>query len=164
MPLLPFQFVRYSQATNIATFHAAREGGSRQCAYSKYVIQPWMKNIHGKIVVSFASLRMISRHFDDPFQVIPNGVECAQFAEATPLPEYLDGKRNILYLGRLEKRRGIEGRADDDPAAVRRRLEAYRAQTAPVLDWYEARGGVTRIPAVGTVDAIAGRVRAALGA
>jgi phosphatidylinositol alpha-mannosyltransferase len=107
MPLLPFQFVRYSQATNIATFHAAREGGSRQYAYSKFVIQPWMKNIDGKIVVSFASLRMISRHFDDDFHVIPNGVECAQFAEAAPLPGYLDGKRNILYLGRLEKRKGL---------------------------------------------------------
>ena len=107
MPLLSFQFVRYSQATNIATFHAAREGGSRPYAYSKFIIQPWMKNIHGRIVVSFASRRMISRHFDDDFHVIPNGVECAQFAEATPLPEYLDGKRNILYLGRLEKRKGL---------------------------------------------------------
>src|SRR5690606_14721920 len=42
-------------------------------------------------------------------------------------------------LGRLEKRRGIEGRADDDPAAVERRLAAYRESTAPVLAWYEAR-------------------------
>ena len=50
MPLLPFQFVRYSQATNIATFHAAREGGSRPYAYAKFIIQPWMKNIHGRIV------------------------------------------------------------------------------------------------------------------
>ncbi len=66
-------------------------------------------------------------------------------------------------LGRLEKRRTIEGRADDDPAAVQRRLVAYREQTAPVLAWYEARGGVTRIPAVGTVDGIAGQVRDAVG-
>lgn len=67
-------------------------------------------------------------------------------------------------LARLEKRRTVEGRADDDPQAVQRRLTAYREQTAPVLAWYEARGGVTRIPAVGTVEAIAGRVREALGA
>ena len=62
-------------------------------------------------------------------------------------------------LGRLDKRRGVEGRADDDPAAVATRLAAYRQQTAPVLAWYEARGGVSRIDAVGTVDAIASRVR-----
>jgi adenylate kinase len=67
-------------------------------------------------------------------------------------------------LGRLEKRRGIEGRADDDPKAVARRLTAYREQTAPVLDWYRTRGGVVKIPAVGSVEAIAARVNAALGA
>lgn len=66
-------------------------------------------------------------------------------------------------LSRLERRRGIEGRADDDPAAVGRRLAAYRASTAPVLAWYEARAGVTRIPAVGAIDEVADRVRAALG-
>ncbi|HXE57603.1 MAG TPA: adenylate kinase [Gemmatimonadales bacterium] len=66
-------------------------------------------------------------------------------------------------LGRLEKRRRIEGRADDDPQAVATRLRTYREQTAPVLAWYEQRGGVRRIPAVGTVDEVAARVRAALG-
>jgi adenylate kinase len=66
-------------------------------------------------------------------------------------------------LARLERRRSIEGRADDDPAAVATRLRAYREQTAPVLAWYEARGGVRRVPAVGTVDEIAARVTRALG-
>jgi adenylate kinase len=66
-------------------------------------------------------------------------------------------------LARLDRRRSIEGRADDDPAAVATRLRAYREQTAPVLAWYEARGGVSRIPAVGTIEEIAARVRRALG-
>jgi adenylate kinase len=66
-------------------------------------------------------------------------------------------------LARLERRREIEGRADDDPAAVATRLRAYREQTAPVLEWYEQRGSVKRIPAVGSVDEIATRVRRALG-
>ena len=66
-------------------------------------------------------------------------------------------------LARLERRRSLEGRADDDPAAVATRLRAYREQTAPVLEWYEQRGGVSRIPAVGTVEEIAARVRRALG-
>jgi adenylate kinase len=65
-------------------------------------------------------------------------------------------------LARLEKRRELDGRADDDPAAVKVRLAAYREQTAPVLDWYERRGGVVRIPAVGSVEAIADRVDEAL--
>jgi adenylate kinase len=66
-------------------------------------------------------------------------------------------------LSRLDKRRAIEGRADDDPAAVATRLRAYREQTAPVLAWYEGRGLVRRVPAVGAVDEVARRVRRALG-
>ncbi len=66
-------------------------------------------------------------------------------------------------LARIAKRRTVEGRSDDDPVAVERRLKAYREQTAPVLDWYEQQGGVTRIPAIGTVEEIARRVRDAIG-
>jgi len=47
--------------------------------------------------------------------------------------------------------------------AVQRRLVAYRTQTAPVLQWFESRGGVTRIPAMGSVEEIAGRVEQAIG-
>jgi len=65
-------------------------------------------------------------------------------------------------LARLDHRRQVEGRADDDPAAVATRLRAYRQQTAPVLAWYEARGGVRRVPAVGPVEEIARRVRQTL--
>ena len=61
-------------------------------------------------------------------------------------------------LGRLEKRRTLEGRADDDPEAVRTRLEAYRIQTAPVLSWYEERQAVVHVPATGTVDDVFDRL------
>jgi adenylate kinase len=67
-------------------------------------------------------------------------------------------------LSRIEKRRTIEGRSDDDPVAVERRLKAYREQTAPVLDWYSQRAGVTRIAATGSVEEIASRVQRILGA
>jgi adenylate kinase len=65
-------------------------------------------------------------------------------------------------LNRLAKRRTLEQRADDDPTAEATRLKAYREQTAPVLDWYEQRHLLRRIPAVGSVQDIAGRVRQAL--
>jgi adenylate kinase len=66
-------------------------------------------------------------------------------------------------LARLEHRRQVEGRADDDPAAVATRLKAYREQTAPVLAWYDSRGGVRRVSAVGPIEEIARRVRKTLG-
>ncbi len=66
-------------------------------------------------------------------------------------------------LARIEKRRGVEHRADDDPKAVAVRLKAYREQTAPVLAWYQQRGAVHTIDAVGTVEQVANRVRSVLG-
>jgi adenylate kinase len=69
---------------------------------------------------------------------------------------------DAILLQRLAARRSVEGRADDDPAAVATRLAAYRTQTAPVIDWYEQHGGVIRIDAVGTVPEVAGRVQQAV--
>jgi len=66
-------------------------------------------------------------------------------------------------LSRIARRRTRESRADDAPEAVARRLRAYREQTAPVLAWYEAHGGVDRIAGTGSVEEIAGRIRDALG-
>ena len=66
-------------------------------------------------------------------------------------------------LKRLAKRLAVEKRADDDPAAIATRLHAYRKQTAPVLDWYKERNLVRIIPAAGSVEEIAERVRRALG-
>jgi adenylate kinase len=66
-------------------------------------------------------------------------------------------------LARLARRRSLEQRADDDPSAVATRLAAYRKQTSPVLDWYEERNLLRRIPAIGSVEEIAQRVRQVLG-
>ena len=66
-------------------------------------------------------------------------------------------------LARLEKRRTLEHRADDDPTAVAVRLKAYRQQTAPVLDWYRQHGTVHTIDAVGSVEQVTDRVRKILG-
>lgn len=66
-------------------------------------------------------------------------------------------------LRRLAARRDVESRADDDPAAVATRLKAYREQTAPVIAWYAAHGGLTRIDAVGTVAEVSDRAMRALG-
>jgi adenylate kinase len=54
-------------------------------------------------------------------------------------------------------------RKDDEPAAVRKRLEVYRAQTAPVIDWYARHGAcLARIDALGTVDEVQRRALDAL--
>jgi adenylate kinase len=54
-------------------------------------------------------------------------------------------------------------RDDDKPETVRRRLQVYREQTAPVSGFYEQAGLLSRIDAVGTVEEITARAMAALG-
>jgi phosphatidyl-myo-inositol alpha-mannosyltransferase len=42
------------------------------------------------------------------YQVIPHATEAAQYrSSAKPLPKFADGKKNILFLGRLENRKGV---------------------------------------------------------
>jgi len=54
-------------------------------------------------------------------------------------------------------------RQDDEPDAVRKRLQVYRQQTAPVMDWYDRNGGrLAHIDALGTLDEVEGRAIRAL--
>lgn len=55
-------------------------------------------------------------------------------------------------------------RKDDEPEAIRKRMQVYRDQTAPVIDWYEAHGAnMVRIDALGTLEEVESRVLMALG-
>lgn len=55
-------------------------------------------------------------------------------------------------------------RADDEPAAVRKRLMVYRDQTAPVIDWYKNAGDKLRtIDASGSLEEVEARALGALG-
>jgi adenylate kinase len=54
-------------------------------------------------------------------------------------------------------------RDDDKPETVRRRLQVYREQTAPLSGFYEQAGLLTRIDAIGEIDEVTGRALAALG-
>ena len=79
--------MRFSNATNVATFHATRDGGSRVYAYTKFLIRPHWHKIHARVCVSRTSLRMISRYFADRYQIIPNGIDYSFYAaEAPPMP------------------------------------------------------------------------------
>lgn len=54
-------------------------------------------------------------------------------------------------------------RKDDEPEAVRNRLEVYRSQTEPVIDWYkDHQMKVHKVDATGTVDEVTGRAVKAL--
>ena len=54
-------------------------------------------------------------------------------------------------------------RADDAPAAVRRRIQVYQQETLPVLDFYRQRGLLVEISGVGGISEVNRRVLEALG-
>lgn len=49
-------------------------------------------------------------------------------------------------------------RADDNEETIRKRLEIYEAQTAPLIDYYKAKGNLRNVAGVGEVDAISQRI------
>ena len=74
-----------------------------------------------------------------------------------------------LEAGQDELRDRLAGRAeeqdraeDDDEDAIRRRLELFEEETAPLLDFYAGRGLLVRVDAAGAPDEVSGRIAAAL--
>jgi len=74
------------------------------------------------------------------------------------------------YMGRdpgtaCEKCGGrLVRRKDDEPEAIRNRLEVYRTQTAPVIDWYDDHEmKVFKIDADGPVDEVTARAMEVVG-
>ncbi|MDP9427909.1 MAG: adenylate kinase [Actinomycetota bacterium] len=55
-------------------------------------------------------------------------------------------------------------RSDDQPETVRRRLQVYREQTAPLSGWYDTAGLLTQVDAIGAVEEVTGRALSALEA
>ena len=49
-------------------------------------------------------------------------------------------------------------REDDTEDAIRRRLELYERQTAPLIDWFESRGQLAKVSGTGSPDAVLRRV------
>jgi adenylate kinase len=68
----------------------------------------------------------------------------------------------VTSTERLRKRAVIEGRNDDTPDAIARRLELYHEQTAPLVELYRASGRLVPIRAERTIDEVANEIAEAL--
>ena len=53
-------------------------------------------------------------------------------------------------------------RDDDQPESVRRRLEVYSRQTAPLIDYYRGQGKLVEVDGYRSVDEVSGELQAAL--
>jgi phosphatidylinositol alpha-mannosyltransferase len=96
-----------SDTINVGTFHAYHRSTWRY-RLIRPLVKRCYKKLHGKIAVSPAARDFIGKHFPGDYAIIPNGVDVERFS--TPLPpvkRLRDGKLNILFVGRSEKRKGL---------------------------------------------------------
>ncbi len=112
MPTLPLAVLRHRdlvpQAICVGTFHAYREV-SRAYYYGRSIFMRFFKKMDSMIVVSEAARQYHMRYFQANYASIPNGVDLAHFANPRlePIARFADGRPNILFVGRLEKRKGL---------------------------------------------------------
>ena len=106
VPLLALFTLRESRSVNIATFHAYA-GYAPGYQLGGKMLGPVARNLHGRIAVSAAARHFADRYLPGDYKVIPNGVDLRRFAQAVPMARWQDGRPNILFVGRLEPRKGL---------------------------------------------------------
>ncbi len=109
MPMLCSAVLRFSDATNIGTFHAWDGKPGYNCGkpISTWMIKRRLHKLHGRIAVSNMAMAYARRYIPGDYTIIPNGIDVERFSpDVEPIEEFCDGKQNILFLGRLERRKG----------------------------------------------------------
>jgi len=106
VPFLSLLVLRQSSSVNIATFHAYA-GFSPAMELGKRTLSSYADRLHGRIAVSAAARHFADRFFPGDFKVIPNGVDVGRYQRAVPISRWQDGRPNILFVGRLEDRKGL---------------------------------------------------------
>lgn len=109
MPALAISVLHHcSNEVIVGTFHATRSNSWGYTVW-KPLLKKWMAKLNGKICVSQASEEFVNRYFPGDYVIIPNGIDLRRFTDkAPPIEQYRDDKLNILFVGRLEKRKGFK--------------------------------------------------------
>lgn len=90
---------------SVGTFHAAADG-STAYAMAKPVLARVANRLEVRTAVSDAARALIERYLPGEYVLTPNGVHVATFADADPA-DVGEGKK-VLFLGRIERRKGLE--------------------------------------------------------
>jgi phosphatidyl-myo-inositol alpha-mannosyltransferase len=109
MPMLCSATLRFSDAVNIGTFHAAqgKPGYNWGKPITTWLLNRRARKLHGHIAVSKPAMDYVRQYVPAEYEIIPNGVDTHFFRpDVKPIEQYMDGKLNIVFLGRLEFRKG----------------------------------------------------------
>jgi phosphatidylinositol alpha-mannosyltransferase len=111
MPTVCTTTLRLHLSPIVGTFHAsgARAWYTLFGPLAKWYLDRWFRKLDGRIAVSGPAREYINRFFPAEYTVIPNGVDTHHFnSHSEPIHELCDGKLNILFVGRFEKRKGFD--------------------------------------------------------
>ena len=110
VPVLSRQILSRSKSINVATFHAKLP----ESILSKSIINtvvPYTKSIlnyiHMFTAVSDAAAEHLRTLTKEEIITVPNGIDYERY-KSTVVPKKIITQKSILYLGRLEKRKGVE--------------------------------------------------------
>jgi phosphatidylinositol alpha-mannosyltransferase len=108
LPALPLTLLRMARAPHVATFHAFAKSNLGYY-YGRPILEGYRKHLDAAIAVSPPARDFVRHYFPQLHpDVIPNGVDVERFRPGlTPIHHLRDGCVNILFVGRLEKRKGL---------------------------------------------------------
>lgn len=108
-PALCATVIRESNGNNIGTFHAVDSRGyTLWWPLTVMYLRKWFRKLNVRIAVSRAAMEFSNKHFPGDYTIIPNGVDVEHFSQdVPPIDDFRDGKINILFVSRLEKRKGV---------------------------------------------------------
>lgn len=108
VPIVSRQILTRSKAKNVATFHARLPDTMMSKSIEK-VITPYtksvMKFLDGLTAVSDAAAAYVTTITDKPIEIIPNGIDTKLY---DPSQNKAVNPPEILYIGRLERRKGVK--------------------------------------------------------
>jgi phosphatidyl-myo-inositol alpha-mannosyltransferase len=152
--------VLYANAPVVSTFHSYYEPGrfhSKVYAAMAPFFRPVWNRIDQRIAVSEAArMTIASRMTEADIRIVPNGADVGVFAGAAPAP--LPPGRTLLFVGRLEPRKGFSVAVD----AFARLATAHPDVRLVVVGDGEQRSAVEALePAIRRRVDMVGRVSAA---
>ncbi len=105
IPSLSLLALWTSDTPAVGTFHASAE---RSLAYSvaRPILHRAARKLRVRTAVSDAARALVTRYLPGDYVLTPNGVDVRTFADAAPA-DLGEGKK-VLFLGRIERRKGLE--------------------------------------------------------
>jgi phosphatidyl-myo-inositol alpha-mannosyltransferase len=121
VPTLPLIAVETAECPQVGTFHTT-SGPSKLIEAFLEPLAARMKRLDARIAVSETARDFVAQYLPGEYHVIPNGVDTERFHPAVePFAEWRDPARvNILFVGRLDPRKGVQVLIDAMPEVLAR--------------------------------------------